>query len=84
MDNAGGLGINGSPTKEPSPAVQSLPSCLGETVAVIQDSNVDPVLPQPPAQLLARSFSLLGLPLLIGKRIFHSGGMALSEWGGPM
>jgi len=34
----GGLVINGSPTQEPSPAVQSLPSGLGEPAAVIQGS----------------------------------------------
>jgi len=34
----GGLVINGSPTQEPSPAVQSLPSGLGEPAAVIQAS----------------------------------------------
>jgi len=51
--------------KEPSHAVQSLPSCLGELVAVIQDSHVDPLLPQLPPLLHARSFSLRGLPLLL-------------------
>jgi len=30
--------INGSPTQEPSPAIQSLPSSLGEPVAVIHVS----------------------------------------------
>jgi hypothetical protein len=34
----GGLVINGSPTQEPSPAVRSLPSGLGEPIAVIQVS----------------------------------------------
>ena len=51
--------------KEPSPAVLSLPSCLGEPVAVIQDSHVDPLLPQLLPLLLAFSFSLRGLPLLL-------------------
>jgi len=64
-ENPGGLVINGLPTKEPSPAIQSLPSCLGEPVAVIQDSHVDPLLPQLPPLLLARSFILRGLPLLL-------------------
>jgi len=63
--NPGGLVINGSLTKEPSPAVQSLPSCLGEPVAVIQDSHVDPLLPQLPPLLLARPSSLRGLLLLL-------------------
>jgi len=35
---AGGLVINGSPTQEPSPAVQSLLSGLGEPIAVFQVS----------------------------------------------
>jgi len=34
----GGLVLNGSPTQEPSPAVRSLPSGLGEPIAVIQVS----------------------------------------------
>jgi hypothetical protein len=34
----GGLVINGSPTQEPSPAVQSLRSGLGQAAAVIQAS----------------------------------------------
>ena len=34
----GGLVINGSPTQEPSPAIHSLPSGLGEVAAVIQAS----------------------------------------------
>jgi len=34
-NNPGGLVVNGSPTKEPSSAVKSLPSGLGEPVAVI-------------------------------------------------
>jgi len=34
----GGLVINGSPKQEPSPAIQSLPSGLGEPAAVIQSS----------------------------------------------
>jgi len=34
----GGLVINGSPTQKPSPTVRSLPSVLGEPIAVIQVS----------------------------------------------
>jgi len=56
--------ISGSPTNGPSPAVQSLPSCLGEPVAVIQGSHVDALLPQLLPLLVARSSSLRGLPLL--------------------
>jgi len=37
--NPGGLVMNSSPTKEPSHTVQSLPSGLGEPVAVIQAST---------------------------------------------
>jgi len=51
--------------EEPSPAVQALPLCLGEPVAVIQYSHVDPLLPQLPPLLFARSFSLRGLPILL-------------------
>ena len=62
-ENPGGLVITGLPTKEPSPIVQSLPPCLGELIAVIQDSHVDSSLPQLPPLLLASSVSLGGLPL---------------------
>jgi hypothetical protein len=66
-ENPGGIVINGSPTKEPSHAIQSLPSCLGEPVAVIQDSHVDPLLLQLLPLLLAcpssvRGFSVASSP----------------------
>ena len=60
--NPGGLVITGSPTNRPSPAVQSLPSCLDEPVAVIQGSHVDALLPELLPLLIARSSSLRGLP----------------------
>jgi len=60
----GDLVISGWPTIGPSPAVQSLPLCLGEPVAVIQGSHVDALLPQLLPLLLAHSSSLQGLPLL--------------------
>jgi len=58
--NPGSLVISGSPTNGPSPAVQSLPSCLGEPVAVIQGSHVDALLPQILPLLFARSSTLRG------------------------
>jgi len=62
--NPGGLVISGSPKNGPSPAVQSLPSFLGEPVAVIQGPHVEALLPQLLPLLLAHSSSLRGLPLL--------------------
>jgi hypothetical protein len=58
--NPGGLVISGFAHKEGCPAVQSLPSCLGEPVAVIQDSHVDPLLPQLPPLHPARRVQRLG------------------------
>jgi len=36
----GGIVVNGSPTQEPSPAVQSLHSAVGEPAAVSQESSL--------------------------------------------
>jgi hypothetical protein len=42
----------------PCPVLQVLSSCLGEPVAVIQGSPVDPLLPQLPPLLTASPFSI--------------------------
>jgi len=55
-----GLVVSGSLPKEPSPMVQSLPSGLGEPIAVIQESHVDALLPQLSLLLFARPVSLPG------------------------
>jgi len=44
--NPGGVVISDSLTKEVSPGIQSLPSCLSEPVAIILHSHVDPRLLQ--------------------------------------
>jgi len=64
-DSPGSLVINSLPTKEESTAIQLLPSYLGEPVAVIHYSHLDPLLMQLPLLLLAGPFRLRGLPLLL-------------------
>jgi len=58
--NPGGLVVSGIAHKGGSPAVQSIPSCLGEPVAVIQDSHEDPLLLQLPPLLPAHRVHRLG------------------------
>jgi len=48
-----------------SPTVQSLSSCLGQPVAVIEGSHVDALVPQLLPLLFVRLSSLQGLPHLL-------------------
>jgi hypothetical protein len=66
-NNPGGLVINCSLTGRQARRPVTLFVFLGEPVSVIQNSHVDPLLPELPPLLIARSFSLQGLPPLLAE-----------------